>query len=109
METASLEACDMCRVEEKLNCCEEDNLEVSFTDNQISDCCQSDIVLEPISDKFIAQKANVENQIIFTHNLFTKADLDDLSFTEIKIYSTDKSPPFPLDNPIYLINSAFLI
>ncbi|MBM4176589.1 MAG: hypothetical protein FJ213_10535 [Ignavibacteria bacterium] len=109
METTSLEACDMCKVEEESNCCEEDNFEVSFTDNQFSDCCQSDIVLKPISDKFISQKANLENQFAPVHNFFSLTGLDDYSFTEIKTYSSDKSPPFLLDNHLYLINSIFLI
>lgn len=110
MQTSSFEACEMCKIEEEpSSCCVEDNFDVSLTDSQISDCCQNEIVLKPIGDKFIAQKANLENQISHVYNLFSIAGLDDFSSTEIKTYSTDKSPPFLLNNPIYLVNSTFLI
>lgn len=110
MQTSSFEACEMCKIEEEPStCCEEDNFGVSFTDNQFSDCCQNEIVLMPIADKFIGQKANLEVHISNLTLVFNSNLIDGFSKSEIKIYSSDSSPPFLSDNPIYLFNSVLLI
>ncbi len=109
MQTSSLEACDMCKVEEETTCCEENDNEVSFTVYQFSDCCQSEILLKPISDKFLSQKSNHDLQVIFSYPAFDSDNFNDISKSQAESYSTDKSPPFLSDNHIYLINSNFLI
>lgn len=110
MQTSSFEACEMCKIEEEpLSCCVEDNFDASFTDSQISDCCQNEIVLKPIGDKFITLKSNLEVSISNLTLAFNSNLIDGFLKSEIKIYSSDSSPPFLSDNPIYLSNSVLLI
>lgn len=107
MNSVSTEACDMCsNINDKNDCCSNDQGEITISG--YFNCCQTKMAAEPIKEKFISAKDDLQNNIPLLGEIDsivkTAALTESYIFCEIK-----GSPPQLKDLPVFLLNSSFLI
>jgi len=106
MKKVSMDSCDMCSTAEiKKSCCTE--VAGQTISREMSSCCQTKVVAEPLKDSFLSFKENILSSIEFSvidELILSINPGQEFSFIEIT-----GSPPYSHSPDLYLLNSSFLI
>ena len=108
MESVSFQSCEVCE-KQSSNCCKNDEYGTIVNSINNSDCCNTKLVAEPSSEKYISSSFDIQKIDV---KIFVFTILSDHSLSVIVTKGSlisDTSPPTLYSNTLYLNNSILLI